>query len=906
MKSSNLETVSNASNELLPSRPNTTPFPVAGELADDVVPKSPRPCRWHSSLFIVITLSSLLPHLLRAQQITTYAPPQQTQETYPTAVALAEPGRGAPVHILANTQSERAKVIVLDGEVEITYGDRVITADHIEYDTDTDEVTATGHLLIRGGENNERIEASHGTFNTKTETGRFYDVHGSVGMAQLKAGAVRKVYSNGAPFLFTGRMVVKTGPESYDIYDGSVTSCLLPKPDWLLTAGHFSVADDTAKGYNSVFHLLNLPILYLPYVTHATDPNLRQSGFMIPTIGQSSTKGLILGEQFYLVLNRSMDLTIGSEYYSERGFAEDATFRYKGQGLDFVKFRYTGLLDRLQGAANQGGEDALISLRHDFGTKTRIAGDVEYLSSYVYREAFTENFNQAVTSDIVSTLYVTHETNGMEFAGYADRYQGIKLIQQGTTPEQQVHILHVPTVSFDTTEHRLGGLPLELTLDTSFSGLKRTQPNFESGGVVERFDIHPQAALPFALGDWHFRPSAGLEETAYSRSFNPGVPPANPTEDLAALSRSDVQVAFAVRPPVIERTFEPTRWTGLLGDQIKHTIEPEVTYRLTRGVDDFRKVLRFDATDVVADTNEIEYGVTQRIFRRHGSRKACAGDTSTLPNAPDAPDAMDLEGGLNPDPTLSVGNAIGADSKDSCQSDELISWRLTQKYFFDPNFGGAVVNGRRNIFDTTLGLSGVAFLTEPREISPLISRLRLRTSAHTDFEWDFDLDTGAEKFTSSNVFLDLHSTNGIFGALSYARLDAPGRFYTEGESTTTATGVTSQISDFNQVRVLVGFGSPVKPGLSMAANTGLDLKNLYGETSTITSPTGVVTTTTVFPSLLQYATLQANYNWNCCGLSIEYRKFELGSVRNEGSYKFNFTLANIGTAGNLRRSERLF
>jgi LPS-assembly protein len=68
----------------------------------------------------------------------------------------------------------------------------------------------------------------------------------------------------------------------------------------------------------------------------------------------------------------------------------------------------------------------------------------------------------------------------------------------------------------------------------------------------------------------------------------------------------------------------------------------------------------------------------------------------------------------------------------------------------------------------------------------------------------------------------------------------------------------------------------------------------------------VVSTTTVYPALLQYATIQANYNWNCCGLSVEYRKFELGSVRNEGSYKFNLTLANIGTAGNLRKAERLF
>jgi len=39
---------------------------------------------------------------------------------------------------------------------------------------------------------------------------------------------------------------------------------------------------------------------------------------------------------------------------------------------------------------------------------------------------------------------------------------------------------------------------------------------------------------------------------------------------------------------------------------------------------------------------------------------------------------------------------------------------------------------------------------------------------------------------------------------------------------------------------------------------------------------------------------------------VEYRKLELGSVRNEGTYRFSFTLANIGAAGNLRRAERLF
>jgi LPS-assembly protein len=83
---------------------------------------------------------------------------------------------------------------------------------------------------------------------------------------------------------------------------------------------------------------------------------------------------------------------------------------------------------------------------------------------------------------------------------------------------------------------------------------------------------------------------------------------------------------------------------------------------------------------------------------------------------------------------------------------------------------------------------------------------------------------------------------------------------------------------------LLGYGTPTKKGLSMAANAGLDLKL----------------------DSVQYGALETSYNWDCCGLSVEYRKYELGSVRNENVYRFNFTLANIGTAGNLRRAERLF
>ena len=814
-----------------------------------------------------------------AQEVTRQAPPAALPDLpgtgsdsrdLPVAKVLPESGESEPLEITSDgPQSKVGTRFVLDQNVVLKYRGYVVEADHIEYDTESEDLTAAGHLRATGEESREVIRASHGTMNLRSQTGRFYDVSGSVGVKQKGS---RTMYVSANPFLFTGRMLVKTGPREYHIYDGTVTSCQLPHPDWMLSAAEFSVDDDKARAKNSIFRLVNVPLLYLPYVTHPVDTNGRQSGVLIPVVGQSSTKGLVLGEQIYWAIDRSADLTLGAEYFSMRGWSESATFRYRGLQDDFVQAHYNGLLDRQNGAfgtsnANQGGEDVTFGARHDFRPDTRVAASVEYLSSYVYREAFTENFNQAVSTDIVSTAYGVIERNGYAGAVEADRYQGLKRIPAaatGTTPAmpgEEVRIFHLPSFALSTTDHSLGSKGLDWSFDAQTTGLKRVQTNFVTNGVTERLDIHPEVAYPFGGAGWRVRPQVGVRETFYSRSRQtPYDAAATPVEVHEALNRADVEVEVDARAPVVERTFSGGAVERVLHSSVKHTIEPELTYRYVRGVNNFLNVLRFDERDVVSDTNELEYGVTHRLFLRPtGGRKGTG--CGAMPVDLDTPIAETPEG--EPAPVA------------KCTSREWISWRLTQKYFFDERFGGAVLPGRRNIFSSTLDLSGVAFLTEPRAISPLISRLRVRTSEHVDMEWDFDLDTGAKKFTSNNLLIDVHKGD-TFAGLSYARLNAPGRSYVEGVSSLTA--------DFNQMRVLLGYGTPSKRGLSVAANAGLDLDRTQ----------------------VQYAALQTAYNWDCCGLSVEYRKYELGPVRNENAYRFNFTLANIGTAGNLRRAERLF
>jgi len=823
------------------------------------------------------------PHL-QAQQVTTQATPivnlpdEPGATRYPQAETLPPDDDTTAVMIESDTQSKLDNRYVLDGDVEIHYRDRVIKADHVEYDTETGELTAKGHLHITGGANHEDITASHGTMNLNKQTGRFYDVNGSVG---LKNAGHTLTYANSNPFLFTGRMVVRTGPEEYEIYDGTLTTCQLPNPDWMLYSGKFTVDSEKAKAQNSIFRLMNIPLLYLPYVTHPVDSEGRQSGFLIPTPGYSSTKGFTFGEEYYWAINRSTDLTLGAQYYSLRGWEQSASFRYRGLNNDFAKAHYSGLLDRgivTDGVPlNQGGEDVTFSGRHDFSSTTRVVADAEYLSSYAYREAFAENFSLAVSSDILSILYAVHESDGFAESIRADRYQGLKMAAlpatttTPATPEEQVRIFHAPSLDFSSTEHEIGNTGVHWSLDSSLAGLSRVQPDFSTGGLTQRLDIHPEISYPMSFGGWRMRTSVAGRETAYSRSREtPYDADGLPVELPYKLNRTNVEAEFDLRAPVIERTFDSPKLEKMFGYDVKHTIEPEFTYRYAAGIDNFLNVLRFDDVDIASDTNELEYGVTQRLFLRPVKNRPCK--EKPLGKSEDDPDE---------DSGRVYEKERSSDRKASapvCGSRELISWRLTQKYFFDESFGNAVVDGRRNIFDTTLNLSGIAFLTEPRAISPLISRLRVRTSAHLDLEWDFDLDTGAKKFTSNNVLIDVHQNN-IFAGLSYANLNAPGRFYTEG--------VSSSVSNFNQLRLLLGYGSPTRAGLGVAANVGLDLR--AGDTG-----------------LVQYGALQGSYNWDCCGFSVEVRKYELGAVRNETSVKYNFTLLNIGTAGNLRRTASLF
>jgi LPS-assembly protein len=766
--------------------------------------------------------------------------------------------------LTADEQAYAGGVLRGEGHVVIHYEDFVVSADRATYNRKTGDVIAQGHVHLDGGPDDAHIEADHGSMNLQAQTGHFYDVGGTLGLRLSRETPSPSDASDA--FVFKGREVFQDGPRRYRVLGGWVTSCQLPRPDWMWSAGKFALNEKNASATSGIFRLWNVPVLYLPYVSLPAHSESRQSGFLVPVVWSSSTKGLTITDEYYWAVNRSADLMLALDYFSLRGWQERATFRYKGRGDDVATAHFSGFQDRgyVTGGVplNQTGQNAVFSGRHDLSPQTRIAANVDYLSSFPYQEAFSNDFSQAASTDILSYAYGQHATDGYLAGFYSDRYQGLKraasTASDGTAiSQEEVTIFHAPSLDLSTTDHSLMGKRVTWQFDGSAAGLKRSEPGFTSNGIMERVDIHPEISLPSAVGGWRFRPSLAVRDTFYSRSREtPATPDAPVTESMSSLNRGDVEIGLDIRPPVIERTFDSSAIEHWFGGPIKHTIEPELTYRYVTGINNFLNVLRFDDIDVASDTNELEYGVTQRLFLRPVRSRPCTAEETKADGRPRK-------------------NAGKESVKIPCGNREWLSWRVAQKRFFDPAFGGAIQDGRRNIFTTTLEFSGIAFLTQPREVSPLISRMRVRLSDKMDFEWNTDLDTGAKKVTSNNFLANVHEGD-FFAGLSYARLNAPGRSYSDG--------IPTSVSNSRQIRLLAGYGTPTKPGFGIAANANLDL-NL---------------------GTIQYEAIQSAYNWDCCGLSVEYGRYNLGVVRDENVWRYSITLKNIVTAGNLNRAVSLF
>ena len=335
-----------------------------------------------------------------------------------------------------------------------------------------------------------------------------------------------------------------------------MTSCELPHPKWQFFAHKVVVeAGGNATIYHSNFRIDGVPVLYLPFATHPVQKEPRQSGFLIPNLGRSSTRGNTVGESVFWAINRSMDLLAGTEYFSIRGWAPDGEFRARPTDNSFVDVTSFTVFDRGLNGVNQGGTEDRLNSEGAFAHDIRAVANLDYLSSYVFRLAFNDVFTQAVNSEVKSDAFLSNTTGSLFLNASAHRYQDF----QSTTPGDVITILHAPGIEASTLDRPLFNSPFHGTIEAAADGLNRSEPSFSTAPLVGRFDIDPVVSLPLLLKGWSFRPELSFRDTIYTQQLVPsgGVALTDVGTAISdAINRKSLLGSVEIRPPALDRIFD--------------------------------------------------------------------------------------------------------------------------------------------------------------------------------------------------------------------------------------------------------------------------------------------------------------------------------------------------------------
>jgi LPS-assembly protein len=742
--------------------------------------------------------------------------------------------------------TKEAKVSVCAGNVDARIGTYRLQADKVTVYDATYKVIAEGNVVFDQGDQ-QRITGSRAEWNYKTKTGFFVDSTGYTNQTQ-----------DGTRIYFTADRVEKISLDTIIIINGEVTACDEETPKWSFRAKRARIkTGDRVRLVSPTFRVKKIPIVYLPYASLSLKHRDRSSGFLTPTFSISGAKGARLSEAYYQTLGRSADFTVRGDFFSKRGFGIGGDLRTRANSRSFLNLGFYLVKDRVFGpkasATNpdQGGSSFYIDAVHYFPNGFLAAADVNITSSLAFRQVFSDSIQQAISPEERSQVFINKDYHAYSF--------NLRLNSQATSLQNsQIRIRELPSITLDRRPSPLRWLervPVYFSFDGGVEGVSRKETAVdlalfrqEAGrdpistpSIVQRFDFHPNLELPLSFAGWSLTATAGARVTYYSNSIDP-------TTKLV-LSR-DVVRAYGefeldLRPPALARNFRRNDGSILF----RHVIEPYVIYRRIGGIDDFDRLLRFDLVDAIADTNEIEYGISNRFYVRRSTENV--GKKAALA-------------------------ARGKKTPLSTQPYEALSVTIRQKYFFDPYFGGALKPGQRNQFYPIDTFSGFSYGGVPRKKSPINVDVRYRPTQNLFADFRSDIDT-------SRGMRDMSATFGI--ARDF--LQAFSTFYY-----TRAVELVPSLQQFADARGREPGtlrGSQWSPSVFLGKRD----KGLYGGVS-------------LFFDFQKHpfagnrslisSTATAGYTWKCCAITAQYFTFNVG-LRNENRVVFAFRLNGIGTFG---------
>jgi len=177
---------------------------------------------------------------------------------------------------------------------------------------------------------------------------------------------------------------------------------------------------------------------------------------------------------------------------------------------------------------------------------------------------------------------------------------------------------------------------------------------------------------------------------------------------------------------------------------------------------------------------------------------------------------------------------------------EMLSWVVSQRYFFDAN---------ASLYDSQFSTPYYTADGTPSNYSPITSRVRFRPANALSASWNVDYDLNFHAVRSSSL---AGTMSGRWGMV-------------------TGNWTRRNIPDRDVIRSNLRAATRINITSSVQAlfDTSYDYSNKQ----------------------LQAMRAGVNYNVQCCGFQFEYNRWSFGNFRDENTFRFGISLANIGTFG---------
>ena len=752
------------------------------------------------------------------------------------------------------TGEEGKRVFVHEGNVDARVGIYRLQADKVTVYEATQRVLAEGNVVFDQGDS-QRITGSRAEFNYGTKLGFFENSTGFTNQTE-----------DGTIIYFTADRVERVAVNRIVATNAEITACDEENPKWSFTTQRAEITiNDRVRARRPAFRVKGVPVVPLPFVSVSIKRRDRASGFLTPTFSGSGKKGFRISNAYYQTLGRSADVTFRSDIYTGRGLGFGADVRTRANSRSYLFFGFYNVKDRIFGAKadannpDQGGSSFYADGVHYFPNGFLAAVDVNVTSNLAFRQVFSDNIQAAISPEERSQVFVNKNTDAYSF-NFLARNQVTSL------PNTRIRIRQLPGLHLDKRPSLIDDLkekvPVYWSFEGGLEGVSRKETvedlaEFQRQGnlnplitptIVQRLNVRPQVSLPLNFAGWSATATGVLHGTYYSNSIDPL------TRLVVGrdLTRVYGEFNFDLRPPALARNFYNSE--GRL--RFRHVIEPYVVYRKIEGVANAERIIRFDYLDAVADTNEIEFGVTNRFFTRRSTETATGGEARANGAA--------------------AGGASGtAASPLTSQPYEALSITVRGKYFFDTTFGGALIPGRRNQFYPINTFSGFTYGGVPRRFSPLYFEARYRPNRVLSADVRTNLDTAgggmrdlAVSFSLSKrmvqAFSTFYYTRAIRLAPSLARFSDA-----DGKEPGTQRG--------SQWSPTIFLGTQER-GFFGGASLFFDFQNRPDNAS------------------LRSTTFTIGYTWDCCSVTVQDFYFNLG-LRKENRVVFSFRLNGIGTFG---------